>query len=264
MAELVTDDRWLHNRILGDMMDFLRKRQFDTTPAELMAELVHRTTKVLGVADPHGERKKIWQDELLAAEDQIRRQIASSGKPLRLAVRLACVANLFDDDLLRDIEVTELFARAEELVLQTDVWDDFRQDLKAAKTIMFIHNAAGEILVDKLLLERFRKKEITSVVREKPLLSGASTADAELVKLGDVSREIVDPGVDSLGIPLSQCPQEFRGRFESADLVIAKGQANYETLCNEKKQVYFLFRVKCRVMAETLGLRIGDFVLERS
>ena len=54
------------------------------------------------------------------------------------------------------------------------------------------------------------------------------------------------------------------GRFEATDLVIAKGQANYETLCNEKKQVYFLFRVKCRVMAETLGLRIGDFVLERS
>ena len=213
MAELVTDDHWLHNRVLADIMDFLKKRQFDTTPAELMTELALRTTKVLGVSDPYAGRKKIWQEEMLAAEEQLRAQIDASSKPLRLAVRMAAIANLFDDELLRDIEVSELFGEAEKVALETDVWDDFRQDLKAAKQVLFIHDAAGEIVIDKLLLERLRNKEITSVVRRGPMLGGATRAEADQAGLAAVTREIVDPGIDGLGIPLSQCPQDFRTRY---------------------------------------------------
>ncbi len=264
MAELVTDDHWLHNRVLADMMEFLKKRQFDTTPAELMAELFRRTARVLGVADPYGERKRVWQDEMLAAEEQFRSQIAASPKPLRLAVKLACMANLFDDDQLRAVEASELFARADDRELHTEVWEDFRRDVKAAKEIMFIHCAAGEILLDKLLLERQSEKRITSVVRAGPMLRGCTRAGAEYVGLSAVTEDIVDPGIDCLGLPLSQCSQEFRDRFEASELIIAKGQAAYETLCDERKQVYFLLRVKCRVMANALGLRIGDLVLDRN
>jgi uncharacterized protein with ATP-grasp and redox domains len=190
--------------------------------------------------------------------------LAAAPKPFRLAVKLACMANLFDDDLLRAVEVSELFARTEEVQLQTEVWNDFRRDLKAAQEILFIHCAAGEVLLDKLLLERFTGKQITSVVRADPIMRGCTRGDAEQVGLDTVAREILDPGIDCLGAPLSQCSQEFRDRFHRADLVVAKGQAAYETLCEEQKQVYFLLRVKCRVMAHALGLRIGDLVLERA
>jgi len=264
MAELVTDDSWLHNRVLAEMMDFLRKRQFETTPAELMAELVGRTTKVLGVQDPYAERKKIWQEELVGAEKQLRARIESSLKSFRVAARMACIGNLFDDDLLRDIEISELFDRAEEVELKTEVWDDFRRDLKSAETVMFIHDSAGEILLDKLFMERFKEKKIISVVRRNPILSGATQRDAEFVGLGEVSNRIIDPGIDCLGIPLSQCPAEFKEVFESADLVIGKGQAVYETLCEEKRPIYVFLRVKCRVIAEALGYDLGSFVLERT
>jgi damage-control phosphatase, subfamily I len=266
MAELVTDDEWLHNRVLAEMMDFLRKRQYDTTPADLMAELCGRAEKSLGVADPYAERKRAIEDEMVAAEDQFRAQIDAAPKAhqLALAVRLACIANVFDDELLRDVDVSDLFAQSGTAVLQSEVWEDFRRDIKAAKSVLFMHNAAGEVVLDKLLLGRLKDKRIVSVVRARPILGWATAEDAARVGLPGVATTIVDPGADVLGLPLNQCSHELRAAFDDADLVLTKGQAAYETLAGEKKTVYSLFRVKCRVMAEMLGSKIGDLVLEKS
>ncbi|HAK95526.1 MAG TPA: hypothetical protein DCM87_11095 [Planctomycetes bacterium] len=265
MAELVTDNDWLHNRILAEMMDFLRKRQYETTPADLMAELCTRAEKTLGVADPYAERRKSIGEETQAAEEQFRAQIDAVPKShqLALAVRLACTANVFDDDLLRDVEISALFARAEDAALHGDAWEDFRRDLKAASRILFVHCAAGEIVLDKLLMERLEEKRIVSVVRARPILGWATAEDAARAGLGAAADAIMDPGADCIGLPLSQCSQELRTAFDEADLVIAKGQAAYETLGAERKPIYALMRVKCRVAAEVLGYEIGDLVLER-
>ncbi len=266
MAELANDDEWLHNRILAEMMDFLRKRQHDTTPAELMAQLFERAVKTLGVADPYAERKRAVQEEMLAAEEQFQAQIDAAPKAhqLALAARLACIANVFDDELLRDVDVSELFAQSGTAVLQTEVWEDFRRDLKAAQSVLFMHNAAGEILLDRLFLARLKDKRIVSVVRARPILGWASGDDAVRAGLPGVAATIVDPGTDCLGLPLSQCSQDLRAAFDGVDLVIAKGQAGFETLGEEKKPVYSFFRVKCRVVADILGYKIGDLVLEKS
>ncbi len=265
MAELVTDNDWLHNRILAEMMDFLRKRQYETTPADLMAELCVRAEKTLGVADPYAERRKSFGEEMRAAEGQFRAQIESVPKSqqLALAVRLACTANVFDDDLLRDVEISGLFARVEEAALQGDAWEDFRRDLKAASRILFVHCAAGEIVLDKLLIERMEEKRVVSVVRTRPVLGWATAEDAARAGLGDGSHAVMDPGADCIGLPLNQCSQELRAAFDEADLVVAKGQAAYETLGAERKPIYALMRVKCRVVAEVLGYQVGDLVLER-
>lgn len=265
MAELVTDNDWLHNRILAEMMDFLRKRQYETTPADLMTELCARAEKTLGVADPYAERRKSVAEEMQAAEEQFRAQIDAAPKShqLALAVRLACTANVFDDDLLRDVDMSALFVRVEDAALQGEAWEDFRRDLKAASRILFVHCAAGELVLDKLLIERMEEKRVVSVVRARPILGWATAEDAAHVRLGDVSQVIMDPGADCIGLPLSQCSQELRTAFDEADLVIAKGQAAYETLGAERKPAYALMRVKCRVVAEVLGYQIGDLALER-
>lgn len=265
MAELVTDNVWLHNRVLAEMMDILRKRQYDTTPADLMTELCARAEKTLGVADPYAQRRSGISEEMQAAEEQFRAQIEAAPKSqqLALAVRLACTANVFDDDLLRDVEISGLFARAKEVLLQGDVWEDFRRDLKAAARILFVHCAAGEIVLDKLLMERLEEKKITAVVRARPILGWAVAEDAARAGIGAAADALIDPGANCIGLPLSQCSQDLRTAFDQADLVIAKGQAAYETLGAERKTIYVLMRVKCRVVAEALGYQVGDLVLER-
>jgi len=264
LAEAVTDDAWLHNRILGEIMEFLRRRTVDRTPAELMTEVALRASKILGISDPYARRKALWQEELLASEDRLRGRLVDARRPLELAVKFACLANIFDDDLARDLAVAELFDKAEDLTLHTEVWDDFKRDLKQARKVLFVHAAAGEIVVDKLLLERLAGKERTSVVRQGPLLGCATRKEAEEAGLGEIVSKIIDPGIDTLGLPASQCSQEVRAALQEADLVIAKGQAAFETLAAEKERAYVLFRVKCRVVGSALGLQPGDLVLERT
>lgn len=263
VAELVTDDVWLHSKILSEMMDVLRKRQYDTSPAELVSDLFQRTTRILGVADPYAERKAVIQDEMATSESQFREWIAAHPKPLVMAARLACVGNLFDDDLLRDADVPSMFEAVGRVELRTTVWDEFRRHVKDAGRIMFLHGAAGEICLDKFLLERWQDKEITSVVRAAPLLNWATADDAGNAGIARLAARVIDPGPVAIGLPLSECTPQFRERFEEADVVIAKGQAYWELLEGQPKCIYVLMRVKCRVVAESLGARIGDLVLER-
>ncbi len=262
VAELATDNEWLINRVLNDMMGCLQKRQQSDTPAEIMTGLFKNATKTLGTADPYSQRKKHWQEELLATEETFRKEIESAKKPLKHAVKLACLANCLDDDLLANAEILDLFKKTQKMELNTEFWDGFLNDLKQAETILFIHDAAGEIVFDKLLMQRFPGKRWISVLKRQPIMNQATIEDAHYAGLESVVSTLVTSGEDVLGVQLNQASKAFKKWLDAADLIIAKGQACYETLTLDNQVMYFLFMVKCTVMADHLGLQVGDLVLE--
>jgi len=264
MAEVVSDNEWLHSRILAEAMDLLRRRQYETTPAELVTELFLRTGKTLGLGDPYKSRKRTWQAEVKAALPELRRKVKEAPDPLALAVRYSALANVFDDELVGEIDLAGLFEAAERLPLREEVWEEFEDQVAQAQKVVFLHDSAGEIVADQLLIELMANKEVVSVVRPEPIGTKATVREAqELLKSALVS-QVIDPGVRSLGTPLSQASQKFKDLISEADLVIAKGQANFETLAPEERGFYFLFRVKCPVMAENLAAQQGDLVLEKA
>ena len=139
-----------------------------------------------------------------------------------------------------------------------------------ASQILFVHETAGELLFDRLLIETFGKEpsEVVSVLRSKPSLGSATEEHALAVGLDKVAT-LTDPGIDCRGILLDSSSEKFREEFNSADLVIAKGQAAFETLeevsrgsSNGQKRCFYLLTVKCAVIAAELGVSAGDCVVE--
>jgi uncharacterized protein with ATP-grasp and redox domains len=138
--------------------------------------------------------------------------------------------------------------------------EQLRSDAECAQNILYLVDNAGEIAFDRLLIEQLPTEKITVVVKGKPVINDATMEDAEFVGLTDIV-EVIDNGSDAPGTILETCSQNFRDRFEEADLVIAKGQGNYETLSDLDKNIFFILKAKCPVIARDIGCEIGDMIL---
>lgn len=275
-ASSVTTDEWLHRKILAEVMQDLAKLDEIASPAEVLHGCVRTTAKTLGVADPYAEEKARWIEETTANADLIQGFLDAAQDRFDAAVRLSLVAGIFDWELREEsspgYSLKRLLEEAGKLSLPADSVEDLRSAAGEAARILFVHASAAELLFDRLLISEMKKSRgaVVSVVREAPILAHATRKEAAAAGLEEVAR-IVDPGVACLGLPLMECSQAFREEYADADLVIAKGQAAYETLegkssqiDGEAKDVFFLLRVKCAFMAGHLGVEVGDCVLERS
>ena len=145
--------------------------------------------------------------------------------------------------------------------LAVDMVEEFRQAVRKAKTILYIHDNVGEIAIDALLIEELRRMGavVTSALRGGPITSDATMKDGRAVGLFEVADKVIMAGPDTLGISLEEMSDELAAALKTSDLVIAKGQANYYVLSEytEKhlKQVVYLFSTKCDPVAEKFGLR---------
>ncbi len=273
-ADQKTSDEWLHRKILGEVMQDLSRVDEVATPAELVHGVAKKTARALGVVDPYAEERKRWLDEITGNAEWIRSEVATKPDPFVAALRLSIVANIFDNELRADIvdgfSLKSLVRGFENVPFVEDSVEDFRLAAQKATSVLFVHDSAAELFFDRLLIEALEKprEAVASVVRETTILADATLADAEAVGLGEVA-EILDIGIDGLGVPLNACSQAFRERYEAADMVIAKGQAAFETLAGDdlrkegvEKEIFYLLRVKCAVIARELGAGVGEAVLE--
>jgi uncharacterized protein with ATP-grasp and redox domains len=273
-AEGATTDEWLLRKVLGEVMQDLARVDDKATPAEVIHSVARKTARTLGVSDPYGEEKRRWIEETTSNADWIRSVIDGASDPFEAAVRLALAANLLDcelrADLVKRFSLKTLVEGFHRVPFAPDALEDFRQAVQKANKVLYIHDAAGELFFDRLLIEKMGKPKgaVFSAVRESPILGDATREDALAAGLDRVA-EVIDPGIDCLGVPLNACSQEFREHYRTAGLVIAKGQASYQTLegkeariDGEPREVFFLLRIKCPVMARHLGVSVGDSVLE--
>jgi uncharacterized protein with ATP-grasp and redox domains len=242
-------------------MQHLARADFERSPAELVTEVERLAHRPLGTTNPFAEDKRAHTAGALAIEQKLRETIAGVADPLYAALKVACGANTLDANVFGPVDLRAGVDRALAAGFAIDDYPDFQKDLAAAHNLLFICDSAGETVADKLLIEILvaTGKSVTYIVRRAPILNDATREDAEAAGLADLA-PIIDTGSEAMGTPLNLTSQEFRSRFEQADLVLAKGAANYETLDGEPKTKYFLIAVKCVVVARHFGVSIGDFI----
>jgi uncharacterized protein with ATP-grasp and redox domains len=131
-----------------------------------------------------------------------------------------------------------------------------------ARDILYLADNAGEIVFDRLLVEQMPPGSVTVAVRGRPVLNDATMEDAEAAGLTQRVR-VTDNGSDAPGTLLEDCSGAFRRLFERADLVVAKGQGNYETLSDVDKSIFFVLKAKCPVIARHIGCQVGDLVIQK-
>ncbi len=246
--------------ILDKVSDLVPNFSLEQTPAEYGAEVYRIIKEITGVADPYMQIKEDSINEALALYPDLKQIIIESDSRLLTAVRIAIAGNIIDFgvnetfNLIEDIEriLTQDFAVSD--------FNYFKSAVKNAETILYIGDNAGESVFDKLLIEEMGKKTFYAV-REIPIINDSTYEDAVNSGLSDVAT-IFSSGVKAPGTILNQCNDEFLNLFQSADLVISKGQGNYEGLSDVNRPLFFLLKAKCEVIAEDLGVKKNDIILK--
>jgi hypothetical protein len=111
------------------------------------------------------------------------------------------------------------------------------------------------------LLLQETKTDITYAVRGMPIINDATMEDAKFVGITDIVR-VIDTGADFPGVDLGSSSEEFLHYYYKSDMILAKGQGNYESLSDEDENIFFLLQAKCPVIAGKIGCKVGDLVLE--
>lgn len=263
-ARRATDDPWIHRKVLFALMEHLPTLDFERSPAEISYDCLRFTTKYLGVSDPYQEQKDYYTEKMLAVEHDMRHRILDSDDPLRMALLYSLAGNMIDLGIVGQERVeAELAGDAADLQLAVDDYDSLREALANARSVMYVLDNAGEVVCDKLVIEQLDVHDVTCVVRKAPIINDVTREDIEAVGLERLGK-IVDPGVEAMGVPLPLCSPEFRKQFAAADVVIAKGQANFETLEDADRECFHLLRAKCEHIARFFGCNKGDALLVQS
>lgn len=267
VVKRATDDPDLQERALKSMLETIVTLSFDRPPVAIRRDAENVVKAILGNPDPYIEHKELSNRIGLAMYPELKKIAADSENPLKTALRLAVAGNIIDFGMFKLEEIDEARVRnlVEETIAHAPAIDDSDQliaDMQRANSILYIADNCGELFFDRVLLEQMPAEKVTLVVRGKPILNDATLEDARYTGLCDLVNVIGD-GNDTPALMLEECSPEVLDLFQSADLVISKGQGNYEALSLAPREIYFLLMVKCEVVSSDLSCNVGDIVIKR-
>ena len=265
-VRLATDDEQIHEQVVRNILRLAADLDMGQSPP-VMGQKIHRVIRELvDMEDPYHKIKKQFNNLALTLYPELQKLIIGSEYPLMTAVRLAIAGNIIDFGVNSPLEELNLeTAISESLAAEfhSAQLESFQDSVTKAEEIFYLADNAGEIVFDRLLIEQLPYEKVTVVVKGKPVINDATMKDAELVGLPKAV-EVIDNGSDGPGTILESCSRYFRDRFARADLVIAKGQGNYETLNEVNKNIFFILKAKCPVIARDLDCEVGEMILRRS
>jgi uncharacterized protein with ATP-grasp and redox domains len=264
-VRMVTQNEGIQRKVLSSVLSILSNIPVHTTPVEI-AHLVHlRVKSITGDFDPYKEAKKRQNELALRHESILTAQIAEMSDPLKAAMMFSAAGNAID--LAPNCPIPDIYRRYMEMISRGFALDDYELFLKKlarSKSLLYLGDNAGEIVWDKILVEEMVENfnlEITYIVRGFPILNDVTMEDAHFVGLDKVVK-VVSNGFDAPGILLDKCSGEFLKHYKSSDLILSKGQGNYESLSGENRPIFFLLNVKCPVIAEDIHCNVGELVLK--
>ena len=265
-ARMATDDEGIHERIMRAVLAESAEMSFSESPPR-MGLKIHRLIRELsGNPDPYRELKQRFTRLALEAYDDLKERVRASDKPFETAVRLAIAGNIIDFGVLSWQEDCALSRTIEDTLRRPFGVNDlkeFQEAVAKASSILYLGDNAGETVFDRILIEELPAERVTFVVKGGPVINDATVEDARAAGITGIV-EVVDNGSDAPGTILETCSEQFRNRFDAADLIIAKGQGNYETMSDcGREQVFFLLKVKCPVIARDIGCEVGGIVVQK-
>lgn len=265
-ARFVTDDEKTHEKILRSVIDALEGMDWETSPPEI-AHIVHKIVRnESGVDDPYRAVKKHYNDVALKMYPELKKIVHESATPLLTAMRLAIAGNVIDFGARTDFDLKETISHVMEKDFKIYHFSEFVRTLEKNRCIAFLADNAGEIAFDRILLETILKEydieKTLFAVKGAPIINDATYEDAEYVGINKLEGvEFIKVGVGIPGTGIERTSKEFLDILAKSDMVISKGQGNYEAL-SELKKIFFLLIVKCPVVAEDIGAKVGDIILK--
>lgn len=261
----VSRDSGIHEQVLRRVLSYAGEMDFDDPPPMAGAAIHRIIREITGDPDPYVEAKEQCNRMALNFLPALRTIVGQSPDPLETALRLSIAGNIIDFAVDHRPSQSAVDRAVEESLaapVPSDALRALREAAAAAEDILYLADNAGEIVFDRLLIEQLPSERLTFVVKGSPVINDAVLSDALFAGISHHC-EIIDNGSDIPGTVLSHCSPSFVDRFRKADLIISKGQGNYESLSEVGREVFFLFKAKCPVIAGHLACTIGDLILMR-
>ncbi|KQM11902.1 hypothetical protein AOA80_05960 [Methanomassiliicoccales archaeon RumEn M1] len=234
--------------------------------AEVATKVHRRVYDALGCEDPYADLKE--KSDVVAASllDRARDFIERSDDRLEAAVLVSIAGNVMDFGIPGHDDPEQLRNDLDGILAQgldiNDV-DRLRQMLGPGRTVVYLTDNCGESVLDRLLVEELRSTGTTvvGVVKGAPVLTDVTMAEAPRAGLDRAFDEILTTGMFAVGLDVDRANDRLRSLLDEADIIIAKGMANFESLSDANiGPIIYLMRAKCRPVAQAIGARKGDNV----
>jgi len=251
-------------RLMKRIVPYLSETSLRLTPAENSTVILRKVNKLLKTDDPFFRQKRQCNRVALQWEGELDSYMERSSDRLKTAIKLSVVGNVIDLGIKERVDIKASF---EAIFTEGFVLDDSdrlcEQVQGGKKKILFIGDNAGEIVFDKVLVRELIRceNEVVYVVKGEPILNDALMEDAREVEMDRLCR-VIDTGSDWVGVVEKYSSPEFMRAYREADIIVSKGQGNYETLTEMEREVFHILKAKCDVVARALGVRRGEMVCQ--
>ncbi len=262
-ARIATSDQKLQEKILREVLRAVSKMNLSKSPPVMMQYMYRLIREISGSQDPYKKLKDSFNKLALDIYPDLSDRVKKASDPFEAAVRFAIAGNIIDSGAVHNLNKSYIIETIEQAMSQklSGNIEKLRIAINSANKILYLGDNTGEIVFDKLLIEQLPLDRVTFVVRGYPVINDATMIDAKVTGMTDLV-EVIDNGSDAPGTVLEDCSEEFIQHFSDADLIIAKGQGNYETLSSTDKSIFFILKAKCPVIAKNISCEIGSLIIK--
>ena len=216
---------------------------------------------LFGADKDYSEIKKYYNRLMLSLLPYMEQRVRDAKDPLTMAVQYAMAGNYIDFGAMESVDENQLKVQLDQaagIVINTDVLDSFRNDILSAQQLVYFTDNCGEIVTDKLLISVMRsltpELAVTVIVRSKDAVNDATVEDARQIRMEDAATHVIGNGNGMPGNVISEMSQEAMNMIKKADVLVSKGQGNYEGLSGCGLNIYYLFLCKCEAFMKRFGV----------
>jgi len=257
VTKLLELDDITSKKVLDRTAQILTEHDFSCTPPQIAKDIYEAISEITEEEDPVLRAKERATAEALKVDTSFIRSIKD-------AIKMSVIGNVIDFGAQKQFELSEMIKHHFEKEFSIDDFAVFERELKEAKEIVILGDNTGEHIFDKLLIETIKKEYDVKVhyfVRTKPIINDVTPKEAQI--LSDCA-DIIDTGIETPGFEPHKANDISKEIFERADIIISKGMGNFESLYQvAKRPIYYLFIVKCNVVADAIDEDIKSMIFKR-
>ena len=262
-ALYVTKDEEKIALILKETAKRISQSPTDISPAEFSMAAYDAVRDLTEVSDPYKEQKARFNEIALSLYPQLKKLVESSSDPFHTASLLAAAGNVIDLGIGINVDLEQEIGRVLRGGFKIDHVGRFRQEISHARSLVYCFDNAGEIVFDRLFIEQILKVspslQVVGLVKGGPIINDATLEDAKIAGLTDLI-EVTDIGPAAIGVPISRVKPEVCALVTRSDVLLGKGQGNFETLDSVRRGFYAVLKAKCPSVASALGVGEGQVV----
>jgi len=253
------------SKVIRETAKKLAKYDLSFEPPVIASDVYESVSKIVNKEDLFEEDKVKSIQEALKLKPILKKRLTKSKNRLLESCKIAVAGNVIDLGVNQEYNIEKEIKNIFEMDFYRNDFDKFDKKLKAAKTICYLADNAGENVFDEILIETIKELypdiKVYYIVRGKPVINDVTVKDLKGLEIFEIA-EVIDSGVDSPGFCLEKANEKSKDIFYNSDMVISKGMGNFECIFDEcERKVFYLFKVKCDVVAKKSKSKKGEYML---